>query len=410
MRSSPIAALAAVILACATAQAHGPAGPGRYRLEEVMPPPAAAAACLAEFGETLSGNDVNDFGIVDGTHSCFTQVDPAAVALHQEFTPYVWALRFGGLALQDSGGPNDLAFAISLNDRGEVFGGEGRDSGLFGVKWSLAGGFETIFETPQCDGFNINLAIAGNARHAIGWSALPDTDLPPPFDTVCLTSRWVTRTAAGNLILGPKRGNPTDMNALSVAVGTQDDDAIRYIVATGATRLLRAGDSTSTAFPTDINDLGEVAGYVTDISGGGQVGCGPSIALRWGRDDRETRLPHLPGAVSSVASGVGYDGETVGNSGPGEYCDPVLSTRERATLWLGGRAFDLNRLVVGAPRVTLNWAVSVNRRGQIVAAGFRTDEALRICPKFALDPQTGLTTVDLTQRCIHQRLYLLTPL
>lgn len=379
-----------------------------------MPPPVAAAPCLAAFGETMSGNEINDFGLIDGNHTCFTQVDPATLTLRQAFTPFVWASRFGGLALQGSGGPNDLPFAISHNDRGEVFGGEGRGNGLFGVKWSLAGGFETIFETPQCDGINISLAIAGNARHAIGWSLLPDPELSPPFDTLCLTSRWVIRTAAGTQILGPKRGNPTDMNALSVAVGTQDNSAIRYVVANGATRLLRAGDSASTAFPTDINDLGEVSGYVTDTLGGGQTGCGPSIALRWGRDDRETQLPNLPGAVSSVASGVGYDGETVGNSGPGAYCDPDNSTREstreRATLWLGGRAFDLNRFVVGASRVTLHWATSVNRRGQILVAGFRADEPLRICPKFALDPETGQSIVDVSQRCIHQRLYLLTPL
>lgn len=410
MRHIIAAAAAATILACATAQAHGPAGPGRYRIEEVMPPAVATAPCLADFSEIVSGNEINDFGIIDGNHSCYTQVDPATVTLHQHFTPYVWAARFGSLALQGSGGPNDLAFAISHNDRGEVFGGEARGNGLFGVKWSLAGGFETIFETPQCDGININLAIAGNTRHAIGWSALPDPDLLPPFDTLCLTTRWVIRTAAGTQILGPKRGNPTDMNALSVAVGTQDNSAIRYVVATGATRLLRAGDSASTAFPTDINDLGEVSGYVTDTLGGGQTGCGPSTALRWGRDDRETRLPNLPGAVSSVASGVGYDGETVGNSGPGAYCEPDNSRRERATLWLGGRAFDLNGFVVGAPRVTLTWATSMNRRGQILVAGFRADEPLRICPKFVFDPETGETSLDLSQRCIRQRLYLLTPL
>jgi hypothetical protein len=402
------AAAIAAVLVSIHAQAGSDRNP-RYRVEEVTPPPAALTECLDEYSNFMSGNEINDFGVVLGNHSCNTRVDATIPTAETKDTLFAWAPWFGALELPNSGNPGDRVFGTSLNNRGEIFGGEFRSDELVGVKWSLSGGLETVFQAPQCEsGLGSSSAIAGNARHVVGWGFRTAPEMPPPFDTMCFTQRWVIATRGGAEMLGPRNGVPTDMNAFSVAVGTQDAGAIRYNVATGETRLLRAGDANRPVFPTDLNDLGEAAGFVTDASGG-TLGCGRAFALRWDRNDRETRLPELPGAVASIASGVGYDGETIGSSGPGAYCEPDNGMRERAVLWRGGRVLDLNHFIVGAARVTLAGAISTNRRGQILASGFREDDALRTCPQFAFDPATGEFSFVLYP-CRYQRLYVLTPL
>ena len=120
-------------------------------------------------------------------------------------------------------------------------------------------------------------------------------------------------------------------------------------------------------------------------------------------------LPLLPGATSSRAWNVGTDGETVGESGPGEYCEPQNSTNERAVLWRDGKAFDLNHAIPSHLGVTLASANSINRRGQILAFGYRNAEPLLICPRFVFDPETGQSSFDVTIRCRYQRLFVLTP-
>ena len=120
-------------------------------------------------------------------------------------------------------------------------------------------------------------------------------------------------------------------------------------------------------------------------------------------------LPLLPGATSSRAWNVGTDGETVGESGPGQYCEPQNSTNERAVLWRDGKAFDLNDAIPSHLGVTLASANSINRRGQILAFGYRNADPLVICPRFVFDPETGMPSFDITQRCRSQRLFVLTP-
>jgi uncharacterized membrane protein len=136
--------------------------------------------------------------------------------------------------------------------------------------------------------------------------------------------------------------------------------------------------------------------------------CDPGVALRWDRDGRELALPHLPGAVSSHAFGIGYDGETVGDSGAGNYCPYTDNREERAVLWLDGRAFDLNTLIPRSAGITLTHALSVNRRGQITAGGFDNDETLTQCPTSKFDPATGSLTYTVVP-CHNTRMYVLTP-
>jgi len=192
-------------------------------------------------------------------------------------------------------------------------------------------------------------------------------------------------------------------------VGTSDRSVIRYHLPTAQIRVLHAADDTHSAEASDINDLGEAVGRVfRNVSPPGFSQCDPGVAVRWERDGREIVLPHLPGAVASRAFGAGYDGETVGDSGAGSYCQAPDGRGERATLWLGSRAFDLNGLVPPSTNITLTHALSINRRGQISAGGFDNDEPLTQCPLTQVDPATGMVTRSIVP-CHNSRMYVLTP-
>ena len=87
------------------------------------------------------------------------------------------------------------------------------------------------------------------------------------------------------------------------------------------------------------------------------------------------------------------------NRAPASTASPQNSTNERATLWRDGRAFDLNNAIPSHPGVTLASANSINRRGQILAFGYRNADPLVICPRSMFDPVTQLPFFDVTQRC-----------
>lgn len=405
-----IIVLATATLACAPAFAHDPEPAVRYRLEEVRPPASLLTPCLPGYRVYTQGTIINDFGVAAGNFNCYSQIDPATATSTYSGGPIVWSSWFGTLALQDSDPTTTGSFATTINNRGEVFGSDvGAD--FVGVKWSLAGGLETIFPNDaQCEVLKLSIATAGNGRYVVGLGYRPSPDLPYPL---CLTPSWITRTPSGTIVTDLINADPRDINALNSAVGVKDQrSAIRFHVVTKELRVLHSGDDTHQVAPTDINDLGEVSGYVATVNPApapGECSFVSARALRWDRNDRETVLPLLPGATSSRAWNVGTDGETVGESGPGQYCDPQNSTNERATLWRDGRAFDLNNAIPSYPGVTLASANSINRSGQILAYGYRNADPLVICPVFMIDPVTQLPFFDITQRCRYQRIYVLTP-
>lgn len=55
-------------------------------------------------------------------------------------------------------------------------------------------------------------------------------------------------------------------------------------------------------------------------------------------------------------------------------------------------------------------ANSINRRGQILAFGYRNGDPLVICPRYVFDPETGQSSFDITQLCRSQSIYALTPI
>jgi hypothetical protein len=259
---------------------------------------------------------------------------------------------------------------------------------------------------------NLNYASSGNGRgYIVGWAFRADATLPPPLDTFCFTLGWVIRTPGGRQILGPANGSAYDINALDVAVGVVGNGAIKLHVPSGRQQILDAGDATRAVISTDINDLGEVAGYSNafepeDVN----RTCGPSTGLRWERDGRERPLRNLPGATSARAWAAGYDGEAVGESGPGNYCEPDNGLEDqRAVIWKGVQATGLNALIAASERITLIVAADVNRRGQIVVTGYRNDEPQFACPDYRINPDTGFYEIDPANQCRNTYVYLLTP-
>ncbi len=411
MRHSIVAVAAASILACAVASAHGPQRPTRYRVEEIKPPASLLAPCLPQYRTLAQPAIINDLGVVDGNFNCYSQLDPATGTSLQHGGGFVWASWFGGLELRDRDGDETCcSFATTLNHRGEVFGSDVSNGVFEGVKWSLSGGREVVFPNDsQCEVIKLDIAIAGNGRYTLGLGFRPSEDLP--FPGFCLTAQWLTRTPSGIVVLGPLRAEPRDINLFNQAIGVQDGrTAFRYQVPSGETRVLRSGDDIHQVLPTDINDAGEVSGYETTLSPlPGTCFTASARALRWDRQDRESVLPLLHGATSSRAWNIGANGDVVGESGPGQYCEPQNSTNERATLWRDGKAIDLNEGIPSHLGITLASANSINRWGQIIAFGYRDDEPLRICPRQIFDEATGTFVLDLNQTCRSQRMYLLTP-
>ena len=395
-------------LLCAfSAHAQGPAV-SRYRVVELPIPDSLKAGCLTDYSAGASITRINDLGIVNAYSNCYTAVDPAAGVLQFKSRTFVAAPWFGAVELPLSG--PGFSYSYNINNRGEAFGYEGPETGgFYAVKWSLGGGHERIFFDPACENIQFQAAVDGNGRYTVGWALRGDPSLPPPVDQLCIRTRWVIRNAAGVETSGPLDGSPSAINAHDVAVGTVARSAVRYHVPTGQSVVLHAADPAHSVDATDINDLGEVAGRITvNAQPDFYNQCDPGVAVRWERDGRETVLPHLPGAVASHAFGVGYDGETVGDSGAGQYCAFTDNSGERAVLWKAGRVFDLNTLIPRVAGITLTYAYAVNRRGQITAGGYVNAEPLTRCPSSQFDPATGTSTI-VTVPCHNQHMFLLTP-
>jgi len=384
-------------------QAHGPAV-SRYRVDELAVPSSLRVGCAEGYVASGAIQRLNDFGVANANFRCYTQADLATSTFQARDAAFVAAPWFGALELARPAAPG-FAFGSTINNRGEIFGFETIEGGFSGVRWTLGGGHERLFFDPACGSLQVGGASDGNGRYIVGWGWRGDIRLPPPVDTLCLRTTWLIRSPDGVETPGPLDGQPAAINAFNMAVGTSDGSAIRYHVPTRQVRVLHAADATHSAAASDINDLGEVAGTISPIASppGSGTPCNPGVAVRWDRDGREHLLPHLPGAVASRASGVGYDGETVGASGPANFCN-----EEHAVLWLDGRAFDLNTLIPRSAGITLTYALSINRRGQISAGGFDNDEPLTQCPSVQFDPVTGAVTYTISP-CHNTRMYVLTP-
>lgn len=397
-------AVLAVSLFLSVTHAHD--APARYLVTELRAPAALTANCQQGFLAGAYATRVNDFGVMNGVYNCFTAVDIPTNTVQQQGATFVASPWFRSRELPRSNGGS--SYSYHLNNRGEIFGyetGPAETGGLFATRWTIGGGHERLFYDPSCEGIQFQSATDGNGRYIVGWALRGDPSLPPPVDQLCIKTRWVIRNAAGVESSGPLGGTPTALNSHDVAVGTVDSSAVRYHVPTGQLTVLHAATATESLEANDINDLGDVVGRIlTNSSPYGYNQCDRGVALRWDRQGREQVLPHLPGAVSSRAYGVGYRGEAVGDSGAGIYCGWTDNSSERAVLWKNGRVYDLNSLIPRNAGITLTYAFSVNRLGQISAGGYSNKEPLGLCP--VIENGNAISTVP----CRNQHMYLLTPL
>ena len=302
MKPSSVLVASAALLGSVAVFAHGPGAAPRFQVDEIVPPAELLAPCLPGLYNTAISATVNDFGLVSANFGCQTQFNPESpdlelASFHGVFLGTTW---FPSIQLPQIGAS---AFTYGVNNRGQAFGGDASNvsGALFGVRWTIAGGFERIFDEPACEGLNIGGAAAGNARYVVGWGLRSSPDFP----TLCIISRWLIRDAAGVVTPGPLNGSAYDINGFDLAVGTVDNAAVRMHVPSGQIRVLHASTaSTNGAIAKDVNDLGESAGYSFTYPTG-DVTCQRDTALRWDRAGIERVLPHLPGAVSSRAVGRG---------------------------------------------------------------------------------------------------------
>jgi probable HAF family extracellular repeat protein len=132
----------------------------------------------------------------------------------------------------------------------------------------------------------------------------------------------------------------------------------------------------STAF--SINNRGEAVG----VSGATAL-----HAFLWTRRAGMQSLGAVEDDVGSVANWINNRGQVVGMSCPETpVCKPGPDVPVRAFLWQNGVMMDLNKLVVGDPKMYLLNALAMNDRGQIVGLGLTDDFELHA---FLATPVSG---------------------
>ncbi len=390
--------LACVVFAgiSSVAAATGSGHATRYRVIPVSSPAAADPACLPGHVVRNVPWSINDFGGVAADYGCYIVGANAPVV--QTAFGFVWSPWFGSQAVPKRADTLGM-HAQSINIRGEVFGRELDTSGnAFGFEWEPFGRYRRVFVAPPgCSAIDAAVAESFDG-FTIAYGLRPDAATPGS----CAV-KWLIRAPWGAISEGPAGGQPWDINSRNVAVGDAGSAAVRVHVPSGRTQVLFAGNATTFGRAQDINDDAEVAGYLSQQN----KFCGQATAVSWDREGRMRSLPHLPGQVSSRAHAVG-DGEVVGQSGPGLYCDKPYSEQERAVIWENRRVTDLNTLISPWLGITLTRAVGVNRSGQIVAFGFRNDEPLAECPVLSWDENDN-PILDYSPKCRNFHSFVLTP-
>ena len=185
----------------------------RYRVATVPSPALSDTGCLP--GHTVRNvpRGINDLGSVAADYLCF-KVGANGVPAAQFSQGFVWTPRFGVQLMPRSAEVRDVN-AVSVNNRGEVFGREVTLQGAaYGVEWSLFGGYERIFVAPpECS--NIDSAAAGSVSgYVVGYGLRPDTSSPGS----CAV-KWLIRTPVGETRDGPVGGQAWEINFWNFAVG-----------------------------------------------------------------------------------------------------------------------------------------------------------------------------------------------
>ena len=188
-----------------------------------------------------------------------------------------------------------------------------------------------------------------------------------------------------------------------------DNSAVKWLPLEG--NALVTLDQASPGFMSyalGINNRNVIVG-LAGIDTGDGVCWSDAVGLVWGRDNESRTLPSLPRMTNSEAWAIDDEGTIYGLSSMGrDSCNKRSREATRGTIWRHFRAYGLNELLVGPPRVTITAATHVNSKGQILAYGFRTKDPRKNCPRLVTSPDAD--PYLLPEKCRDQRLYLLTPL
>ena len=393
--------------------AFAQAGPTpRYRVVEVVAP-SEAGTCLPGYAVRITGGGVSDRGVVPGNLLCYGNSEFANGVILPTMSvtqAFVWNRITGATEVVPP--PENLTpYLFGIDAGGSVYGWMSNQTGLNGVKWTLAGGFETVItKAPDCF-VNVGLAIGGDAAgNIVGAAYRQDGVSEFPGDFTCVL-RWVFRDASGNEIVGPAQiQTPARMNQSNVVVGQVNKSATKWLpLANNALVTLDQASPGFMSYALGINDGNVVVGVAgLDTSNG--TCWSDAVGMVWAGDDEGRTLPSLPRMTNSEAWSIDDRGTIYGFSGLGaDTCAKRSWEANRGTIWRGFRAHDVNKLLAGYPRVTITNAAHVNSRGQIVAYGFRTGDPLKDCPEVGSSPESGDPYL-IPGKCRDQRLYLLTPL
>jgi hypothetical protein len=386
--------------------------PPKYRVTEVAAPSATTDTCLPGYAISMTGGGVSDRGTVPGNILCYGNVNVGngVVLPSRSVTQaFVWS-RFAG-AMEVAPPPESSTPTLfNIDSHGTVYGWMGDSTGINGMRWTPWAGFETVItRSPDCF-LNISFAIAGNAAGNIAGAAYRQNGTEFPTEWTC-DFRWVFRDALGTEIVGPQQSQtPSRMNQHNVVVGQVNQSAVKWLPQQGnAVIMLDQASPGFMSYALGINNRNVVVGMAGVDAG--QAGCwSDAVGMVWGRDNEGRSLPSLPRLTNSEAWSIDDEGTVYGLSSTGaDSCAKRSWEANRGTIWRHFRTYDLNKLLIGPPTVTITNAAHVSSKGQILAYGFRTRDPVKDCPELGASPDDG-APILIPQKCRDQRLYLLTPL
>lgn len=300
--------------------------------------------------------------------------------------------------------------AHAINDRGQAVGGSGFFTSVQPTLWQADGSAIALGTLPPVvlseRAIGVARDISANGTIA-GWSS--QFFRPEP---VIWEAGQIRRLSFGNVRnLGGEATGVTSSGRVSVNTGEFSRAAGAVIDGAGAVAL--AGSSADA-----MNERGDVVGarggravvwrdgVASDldqgplnysrglgISDGGLVaGVGRVVGIDWlrgilWRDGSTSVLHPLDGLASSDAWGVNDAGLAVGRSIAAD------AETQRATLWEGGVALDLNMLIAPWDGWTLRGAYDINAAGQIVGVaqqGFGATIGFRLDPIAAAVAAPGM--------------------
>ena len=250
----------------------------------------------------------------------------------------------------------DYTFAAGINARGEVVGDNyltfsGAYSGTHSRAYVWSGGrVEEIKDFPyECDGFVCGINDTGWAVGNYGYNKqMPLVDDPPQPPISAGSHAFLFR---GGRVTPLWQGIAQGINDSGQIVGTQSSGGIERSQDRGV--LWRNGHITFLKMqPVAINGRGEIAGNIPATEDAGR-------ACVW----RRGRVTLLSKRMSR-AYALNDRGEVVG-----EQDDDTLTHTGRATLWRGGRTYDLNRCTIRPRGWVLSAALGINDKGWIIGEG-----------------------------------------